>query len=754
MARRLFLLMPALGWCAAVLLLALVPARGPGQFDLGQGGKHITFTAAVAPMDPFSDLNRPDPPKDGKMAVGRGETFLLTITGTPEKGWHSYPLTLRAPEQLKAQLSSLTVEGGANFQPIFPVGESQPEWKDDRKDPKELQDVYLEHAKPFTWTQEVYVKPTAPAGQTVELPLKIRAQVCSNQGCIWEDHALTVPVTIAQGAPVEPSPELKKRLAVKATEPVVVPLPKELQAGNGGKAADDPKRAGGSSSAGPARPGTSGGGRNPDLGLIAAVLKAILGGLVSLATPCVFPMIPITVSFFLKQAEKRKPVPALVAVGGTGITASAPSSVATAEEPAGHSPVLLAAVYSGTIVLILSAAGLLLLGVLQQIISHYLTNFLLGGIFLFFALSLLGMYDITLPSWLQDRTAAGEGKGGLIGVFFMALTFSIVSFACVGPIFGGFITLAASGTAATGGFWKAVPQVLGFSVAFASPFFLLALFPSLLKSMGRAGGWMNVVKVVIGFLEMAAAVKFLRTGELVLTKASTLFTFDLSLGIYVALAVACGLYLLGLYRLPHDYEPVETITVPRLLFGVTFLTLALYMLPGLFKGPDGDSQRPRGKVYAWVESFLLPETDGPTAPGSAPAGASKQLVWHHRLDEALAEAKRDNKLVFIDFTGIACTNCRLNERDAFPRPEVQAALGQHVLLKLYAEAGVPAGIDQQPDSEGAIKLRNETFETNALPLYALVRPKGDSFELVRKILPSDSGLITDVPAFVKMLAKE
>src|SRR5262249_39978880 len=152
----------------------------------------------------------------------------------------------------------------------------------------------------------------------------------------------------------------------------------------------------------------------------------------------------------------------------------------------------------------------------------------------------------------------------------------------------------------------------------ASPFFLLALFPSLLKSMGRAGGGVNVIKVGIGFLELAAAGKVLRTGGPVLGKSSPLFTLDPRLGLYVAHALACALYLLGLYRLPHDYDPVETISVPRMLFGLGFLTLALYMTPGLFKGPDGDSQRPRGKVYAWVESFLLPETDAPKAPGTAP----------------------------------------------------------------------------------------------------------------------------------------
>jgi thiol:disulfide interchange protein len=735
-------------WVGAVLMLAFVPAADALQFDAT--AKHATFTASIAPSDPFSELNDVNPPKNRKLEVQRGDTFLLRITGTLEKGWHTYPLTRRAPEQIPEQLSQLTVDGGKDFQPLYPVRETEPEWKDDRKDPKVLEDIILEHDRPFTWVQEIYVKPTAPAGKTVELAVQINAQVCSNR-CIQERHDLTVPFTISAAPPLKPSAELEKRLAVKASAPAVVPFPKEITNPNISQAALSAPAATG------ARGAAADGGGAVAEGMLSSVVQAIIGGFVALLTPCVFPMIPITVSFFLKQAERRK-TPALAMAGGKGTGTVSTLQAPALEERQGYPPVVLAAVYSGTIALILTIAGLVLLRTLQQIIAHYITNFILCGIFLFFALSLLGMYEITLPSWLQDRTAAGESRGGLVGVFFMALTFSIVSFACIGPIFGGFIALGASDQSLAGKFWKSVPPVLGFSVAFASPFFLLAMFPTLLKSMPRAGSWMNSVKVVIGFLELAAAVKFLRTGELVLTKSTSFFTFDVCLGIYVAIAFACGLYLLGLYRLPHDHEAPESISVPRLGFSLAFLTLGFYMLPGLFKGPDGDSQRPRGTIYAWVESFLLPETDGAkTIGGAASAGSTQRLEWHHKLKEALAEAKRDNKLVFLDITGIACTNCQLNERRVFRLPEVQKALSQHALLKLYAEAGVPAGIDQQPSSDETIRMREEAFKTNALPVYALLKPKEGTeygFEVYRSITGSDNGLITDIPAFVKALAKD
>jgi thiol:disulfide interchange protein DsbD len=740
-------------WAGAVLMLAFIPPSNARLMAKAAESKEklATFTASIAPSDPFSELNQPNPPKDKKLEFRRGETFVLTIAGSVRQGWHTYPLTRRAPEQSVEQLSKVTVDGGTAFQPIYPVRESEPEWKDDRKDSRALEDVYLEHAYPFYWAQEIYVRPDAPAGKTVELPIRIRAQVC-DKSCVWETHDLKVPVTIAAGPPVEPSEGLKKRLAVKQAAPEEVPFPRQFATGSKSVSA----QSGGASSGRSAPRGD--GETKAEGGLVASVVQAVIGGFVALLTPCVFPMIPITVSFFLKQAERRKPAPALALSGGggTGIVASIPAPAE--EEQAGYPAVVLAGVYSGTIVLILAAGGLLLLGVLQQVIAHYITNFILSGVFLLFALSLLGMYDLTLPSWLQDRTSAGESRGGVVGVFFMALTFSIVSFACVGPIYGGFITLGASDQSLAGRYWKAVPPVLGFSVAFASPFFLLALFPSMLKSMPRAGSWMNSVKVVIGFLELAAAIKFLRTGELVLTKTSSFLTFDVCLGMYVALAFACGLYLLGVYRLPHDHESPESISVPRLGFSLVFLTLGLYMLPGLFKGADGDSQRPRGTIYAWVESFLLPETESRKfSPGDSRSGASRQLVWHHKLSEALAEAKRDNKLVFVDITGIACTNCRLNERDAFPLPEVQKALAQHVLLKLYAEAGVPKRVDQQPGSDETIQLRETVFKTNALPVYALLKPKDDSeygFTVHREIMGGGNGLITDIPAFVKALSRD
>jgi thiol:disulfide interchange protein DsbD len=683
---------------AALAAALLCAAAAPAQFDLKP--KHMTFRAVVTAPDPFSEANQ----AGGKAEVVRGEVIHLLVEGVPEDGWYTYPFNRRAPEQTPAQLGKLSVEGGAAFQPLYPIWESPASWK------QAGEEWYLAYTGPFTVTQPVYVRPTAKPGPAA-LKVKLRVQVCSKV-CVWEDHELEVPVVISAAPAVPASPEVKQRLAGKPTDPVVEPPP-DAQKQPSGPTGTAPAAAVQDSVASKPKAPAS---------FWAGVLAAALGGFVSLLTPCVFPMIPITVSYFLKQSESGR-----------------------------ASTLAMAGVYCGTLVLVLALGGLVLLNVFVAISVHWATNLALGAVFLFFALSLLGMYDITLPSWLQDATASGEGRGGLVGVFFMALTFSVVSFACVGPIYGSFIGLQATSSGALGLLERALP-VLAFSVAFASPFFVLAMFPTLLRTMPKAGSWMNSVKVVLGFLELAAVVKFFRAGELLGRGKADFLSYDLSMGLYVAICLACALYLFNVYRLPHDHEAPESIGVARLMFAMGFLGLGLYLVPSMFKGDGGESQRPAGKVFAWIDSFLLPDPDGPGKP-SGYSSAGTTLVWEHDLSKALSRASQEKKLVFLDFTGTACTNCKLNEGDAFRRPEVKEAFARHVLLKLYTDT-VPAGIDQNPNAAEAVQLRNQTFQSGALPLYALLRPtENGKFEIVGRFGDDDNGLIEDVPAFVKFLTR-
>ena len=243
---------------------------------------------------------------------------------------------------------------------------------------------------------------------------------------------------------------------------------------------------------------------------------------------------------------------------------------------------------------------------------------------------------------------------------------------------------------------------------------------------------MNSVKVVMGFLELAAAFKFIRAAELYFLVDTQYFTYDMVIGIYVVLSVACGLYLLGVYRLPHDHGAPESIGVLRLLWAIAFLSLGLYLVPALFKDDSGHSQRPKGIVYAWVSSSLLPEdTSG----------------WSGDLYKALARGERENKPVFIDFTGVSCTNCKLNENNIFSNPAVEAEFKNFVVVRLYTDV-LPSGVEQMPNPSGAEMFRNEKFQNYALPYYVVLQPKG---KVLRLLGAYDKGRIDSPEEFVEFL---
>lgn len=541
--------------------------------------------------------------------VRRGQAFKLELIGLPEPGYYTYPLTQRGPEQPAGQLAVIKYENLPGFQPLFPMEESSPV----KEDIPGL-GLHLKHKDVFTWGQDILVTNEAKPGKT-ELKFHVTLQVC-DETCITGTLPFSVPVVVTDAAPVELSPALQAAAKIKSQAILIV--------GNSGAAKSDSTTGSPNAPKAASLPATS---REPqaDGGLIAFMLQGFLWGGIALFTPCVFPMIPITVSFFLKQSERE-----------------------------GHRPFLMAAVYSLTIVTVLTVSGVALIGLLQQFSQHWITNAVLGLIFFLFALSLFGMFDIVLPASLANLTQSQEGRGGLIGVIFMALTFTIISFTCVAPFYGNFIGLTA--TAQSGGDWVKVSLgSLSFSLAFASPFFLLALFPTWLRSMPQSGGWMNTVKVVMGFLEVAAAIKFMRASEIGLYAKAELLTYDLCLGLYVALCLLCGFYLLNLYRLPHDEETTEPVGVPRLMISMLFLTLGFYIAPALFKTDSRDSQRPNGAIFAWLDSFLLPdskEEEPPTAAaavgGARPTG---RLAWIGGLKEGLEAARKEGRYVFVDFTG-------------------------------------------------------------------------------------------------------
>ena len=632
--------------------------------------------APAKPDDPFAPGNKAEakPPAGKKKGAAAhidlkisvkpkeaapGQTVKLTITGTLEPGWHTYAFTKRTPDQKGkgTYVSVVEFKASPGLQPLWPIVESDPEAIDEGFGP------LWEHEREFTLTQDILVLPDAAEGAHT-LNLEIDLQVCKGS-CIRGTFPLEVTIQV-KGPAVALTDELKKRLQDKEPEPAVV-QPTRFRV------------------VGPIRTTT-------DSGLLAFILTGIFWGAVSLITPCVFPMIPITVSYFLKQSEKEH-----------------------------HKPITMALVYCATIIVVLTIAAVALLSFFRGLSTNPIMNFVIGGLFIFFALSLFGMYDIELPSGLARFTSAREGKGGLVGTMFMALTFTIISFACVAPFLGGF-----GGTAA-GSNLTWVHRILGglaFSVTFASPFFILALFPTLLKKMPKSGSWLNTVKVVMGFLELAAAFKFLRTAELVIASKPVFFTYDFVLGIYIALSLLAGLYLLNVYRLPHD-TPEDHLSVPRLIFSLFFIGLAFYLTPALFKSDKGNSQRPAGVVFAWLDSFLLPEEQ------------ESDLPWVGDLNKGLAQAKEKRKLVFVDFTGVTCTNCKLNERDVFPNPVVKDLMKQYELVALYTDK-VPDklyppkeraklnGVSRQTaDAKKNLEFQRKEFDTEELPLYLILEPQAD-----------------------------
>jgi thiol:disulfide interchange protein DsbD len=708
-------------WLACVALLAVMgswaAAEPPttGSFEVGRRpgtADRIDFTVSLRPSDPFSEENKVG---NAPKSFRRGETFTLVITGKPRPKFHTYPLTQRSedPAESEGYLSKLVFADTPGLQPLYPVIETSPEWKVEGNT-----GVFLEHEHTFSWLQDILVLPDAKPGVT-KPSFAVNLKVCDANNCLPGEHHFEVPVTVADTPAVPLTPELQGRLKVKPTV-AVVPVPERLRDKMSKPEGASSPAAGSRATA--RRFGGSGAAVIPkNAGLLALLGSTALAAFLMLLTPCVFPMIPITVSFFLKQSEKEH-----------------------------HNALLTAAVYSVTIIIVLAAAVLVLGKIIIELANSPWINLGLGAVLIFFALSLFGMYEIELPQFLSRFTSAHEGRGGYVGAFFMALTFTITSFTCTGPFLG---PLLVGVKEAQLSHLELVLAALTYSAVFAAPFFVLALFPSLIKALPRSGGWLNAVKVVMGFLELAAALKFLGNTDLALNPGDPLlFTYETVLCAWIALSVACGLYLLGLFRLPHD-TPLENVGVPRLVLATLFLGLALYMTPALWR------KTPQGVVGRWLVAFLPMDTSGPTeAAGGTATSNGGRLTWHMDYEEAWKQAVAENKPIFIDFTGVYCTNCRENEKGVFPRPEVRQQLEKFVRVQLYNDTVPKPGLSAAEAKQLADRnreLQRNTVGDVATPLYLLLRPDPkvaiEDGKLKGVVLGKASGKIFDVAGFVKLL---
>ncbi len=441
--------------------------------------------------------------------------------------------------------------------------------------------------------------------------------------------------------------------------------------------------------------------QNPnDLPISSFIWLALSLGALSLLTPCVFPMIPITVSYFTNHsAGNRAKAVKMATVYSLGIV--------------GTFTILgmLLAIFVG-------AAGITLFA------ANPYVNLLITGIFLFFAFNLFGAYEITVPTGvltkLDNLTRSKEGEGsGIVGALLMGLTFTLTSFTCTSPFVGTILVSASQGD------WqRPLVGMLAFSTVFALPFFVLALAPQYVSSLPRAGGWMNSIKVAMGFLEVAAAMKFISNVDLIWKWG--IFTRPIVLAIWIAIGTILAIYLLGKFQLPHDSKP-ERIGALRLMSAIVSLAISFYLLTGLFGAKLGE-----------LEAFLPPDLQESSARTFG--GKSEQLKWiENDYQGALAKAKAENKLLFVDFTGYTCTNCRWMEANIFPKREVEAELSNFVLARLYTDDGTELNNRHQA-------FEQDNFGTVALPFYAILDGDG-------KTVATFPGLTRNAQEFVDFLQK-
>ena len=432
-------------------------------------------------------------------------------------------------------------------------------------------------------------------------------------------------------------------------------------------------------------------------------LIAFLSGFAALITPCVFPMIPMTVSFFTKQSKTK----------GQGIVN--------------------AIVYGISIIVIYVALGVGVSSIFgADALNNMATNVYFNiGFFLLliiFGASFLGAFDLELPSSWTSKSVEAEGRGGLIGIFFMAFTLALVSFSCTGPIVGTLLV-----EAATGGYMGPIIGMLGFSLAIALPFALFAAFPGWLNSLPQSGGWLNSVKVTLGFLEIALAFKFLSNADLVLQ--SHLLERELFIAIWIVIFGLLTIYLLGFLKFAHDSD-LEYISVSRLSVAILTGTLTVYMIPGLwgaplkiinaFPPPMHYSESPYG-IGGSEGDGLIPKVHKQTGQHLGPQG----IMVFHDYNEGMAYAKKVNKPVVIDFTGWACVNCRKMEEQVWSDENVKDILANDVvLISLYVDERIELPENEQYETTLAGKpkqvkttgdkwmvLQANTYGTNSQPYY-------------------------------------
>ena len=606
-----------------------------------------------------------------------GSDLVLTLRATMAPTWHLYSLTPYPDDVLAApQPTTIQLKKHPFFEPGGTVRQPQP--KLDHDENFGIETEYFDGMVDF----EVPVRVVATAsGGEHEVVLKVRFMACNDRLCLPPQNREVSTLLVVSETPATLSSELSR--ALNPTARPRLATEGAAQSSPESRVAPPPATAGGV-------PSTT----------LAYILFAMAGGGLALLTPCVFPMIPITVSYFTKREVSRRQA------------------------------LYDAALYSLGIILTFTLLGFALTrvfgaGGINRVAASPVLNIAIATLFVVFALSLFGAIELRLPSsWLTAVDKRSSAAGGATGILLMALAFSLTSFTCTVPFVGTVMV------AATRGDWLwALLGVGAFATVFAAPFFFLALFPSLLKSLPRAGSWMDSMKVTMGFLELAAAMKFISNVDLVFQWE--FITRPVFITVWLAVALVLTLYLLGHFSFPHE-DPTQRVGAGRVLSAVFFLSVSFYLLRGLFGASLGE-----------LDAFLPPRDYGvdqwalvsPVSVNST--GEEYREHWLTDYPQALERARATGKPIFVDFTGYTCTNCRWMESNVFVRPRVRELFQKYVLVRLYTDGG-------KPEHEANLQMEKDRFQTIALPLYALLTPTDE-------VIATFPGLTRSLEEFVAFL---
>lgn len=442
--------------------------------------------------------------------------------------------------------------------------------------------------------------------------------------------------------------------------------------------------------------------------LWSTILEAILWGFVALLTPCVFPMVPMTVSFFLKKSGDKTKGRFMAMMYGLSIVALYTIPIAI---------IILITYFAG------GDSGIVF--IFNWLATHWIPNLLFFIIFMIFAASFFGAFEIVMPTSLVNKADAKSEKGGLFGVFFMALTLVLVSFSCTGPIVGTILIKSTQGE-----IWEPIITMLAFSAAFALPFTIFAFVPSLLKNLPKSGGWLNSVKVVLGFLELALGLKFLSVADQIYGWG--ILDREVYLALWIVIFTLLGFYLLGKIRFAND-SPAGHLTVTRLILSIIVFSFVVYMIPGMWGAPLKaiSGYLPPIESQDFVISSNSVATDG-AAKSSTISNSNKV----YNFKEALRLSEQSGKPIFLDFTGKACVNCREMEARVLSNSRVQQILSEnYIVLELYGDTRNPLPESEWVQTSGGTLLKTdgkvnsnlllERYGVNAMPYYLLLDSKGN-----------------------------